>query len=203
MITSTTVSESRPVFAFPCLSLKQIYAHYRALLMRWYRGRGLVLKTDLHNEIMGGFRSLDECGLDPLRTVYLEFDRLTCERVKRAKPELRIVRGDIRRLPFASDTFQAVVDLSTIDHVLPSETAGVIAGYHRVLVPWGLLLLVAWCRQVVDRSVRGWKPSGQYFVSWPELPGDLAAFVIVRLAIFHKKGRNFLAEVVALAKKEA
>jgi len=63
-------------------------------------------------------------------------------------------------LEFDGETFDVVLDLSTIDHVQPKETPVVLFEYHRVLRPGGLLFLVAWCS--LDMAEVRFGDSGKY-----------------------------------------
>jgi len=156
--------------------LEEIHAHYRGLVKECLPREGLVLKTDLYNEVKGGLRHLDDVGLDEGRTVWLEYDERTCRLARVRSPGLPVVRSDIRALPFRSNSFAGVVDLSTIDHVLPEEMPTVVQGYRRVLMPGGRLILVVWTSEEERPGPRPWDPRAQYYLGHGDLPRCLEGF---------------------------
>jgi SAM-dependent methyltransferase len=157
-------------------SLQEIHAHYRGLVQAYLPKTGLVLKTDLYNEVKGGFRHLDGVGLDEDRTVWLEYDERTCRLARIRFPGRMIVRGDIRALPFKAGRFVGVVDLSTIDHVLPEEMPDVAREYQRVLGSGGQLILVVWASGKKEPGPRPWNPAAQYYLWIGDLPLLLEGF---------------------------
>jgi len=65
---------------------------------------------------------------------------LTAARVR--YPALLAAAADVRRLPFASDSFDVVVSNSTLDHFdTRDEIRSSLRGSHRILRPGGRLLL--------------------------------------------------------------
>jgi SAM-dependent methyltransferase len=156
--------------------LQEIHAHYRGLVREYLPREGLVLKTDLYNEVKGGFRHLEGVGLDEERTVWVEYDQRACRLARVRLPGLPIVRSDIRALPFRCNSFAGVVDLSTIDHVLPEEMPRVFQEYRRVLEPGGQLILVVWTSEEEHLGPRPWDPSAQYFLPRHDLTRCLEGF---------------------------
>ena len=59
-----------------------------------------------------------------------------------AFPGIDIRQGDICNLPYEQETFDIVLDLSTIDHV--EHYTAALDEYKRVLKPGGAALIVAW-----------------------------------------------------------
>jgi SAM-dependent methyltransferase len=53
----------------------------------------------------------------------------------------RLIQGDVARLPFRSESFQAVLSLDVIVHFPRGEENGPLAEFSRVLAPGGLLVL--------------------------------------------------------------
>jgi cytochrome P450/SAM-dependent methyltransferase len=113
-----------------------------ALVERWLPGRlGRVLKTDLWDEAVGGgllgaleARSSEVVGIDVS-------DRVV-EAARGRHPGLRAQQADVRSLPFADASFDAVVSNSTLDHF--DSSTDILAGLralHRVLRAGGVLLL--------------------------------------------------------------
>jgi SAM-dependent methyltransferase len=94
---------------------------------------GRILKTDTWNECNGcGFISDHE-------THYLEINP---DRVSAASAIANVRQGDIRAIPHPDTFFDAVLDLSTNDHI--GNPGKAMLEYHRVLKPNGLLLIITW-----------------------------------------------------------
>ena len=122
----------------------------RALARRRNRTR-TVLKTDLWNEALGGARDVaghfhEKLGV---RFVGIDIALEVCALARVLVPPVRVVQADIRALPFRSGSFDAVLDLSTIDHLPEAGAAQAIAEYRRVLHVGGVLLLVFWQRSLL------------------------------------------------------
>jgi SAM-dependent methyltransferase len=114
----------------------------RRLIERWLAGRsGAVLKTDLYDEYrtQGLFPALTEqfdrvCGID----IDPEVVAGSAER----HPGLEALVADVRSLPFADSSFDAVVSNSTLDHFDgPAPVASSLAEIRRVLRPGGALVV--------------------------------------------------------------
>lgn len=113
-----------------------------ALVERWLpRDLGRVLKTDLWDEAVGeglvralGSRSRETVGIDVSDEVVAA--------ARRRHPGLTAERADVRNLPFADASFDAVVSNSTLDHF--DSSTDILTGLgelQRVLRPGGTLLL--------------------------------------------------------------
>lgn len=87
-------------------------------------------------------RTYDPVGLDISQSQLA----LSRERV----PTARFTKGDLARLPFADDSFDAVVSFYAIIHVPKAEHEQVLSEFHRVLRPGGALL-------VSMGAVEGWE----------------------------------------------
>jgi SAM-dependent methyltransferase len=117
-------------------------------------GARVVLKTDLWNECLGGVRDIaghfhEACGCC-FYGVDLAYE--VCAEARSRVPAAHVVQADIRSLPFRSGSFDAVLDLSTLDH-LPDDGVGeAIDEYRRVLRARGVLLLLFWQRSFVVRQ---------------------------------------------------
>ncbi|HUK11975.1 MAG TPA: class I SAM-dependent methyltransferase [Thermoanaerobaculaceae bacterium] len=132
-----------------------------------------VLKTDLWNECLGGTR--DVLGnLDPQgghRLFALDRSLAVCLRSRARVPGVRVVQADIAALPFRPRSFDAVLDLSTLDHVTEADSSRAIGEYRRVLRDRGVLLLLFWQRNLAVRLrvalkrllKRREKPDQRYF----------------------------------------
>jgi SAM-dependent methyltransferase len=97
------------------------------------REKDLVLKMDAWNEAKDEVRgSLPGCIIN----IEISFMRVLKAKVPYG------VCGNIRALPFKSNLFDVVLDLSTIDHQMCMELP--ILEYYRVLKKDGVLLLCTW-----------------------------------------------------------
>lgn len=113
-----------------------------ALLERWLPSRplGRVLKTDLYDESC-------TAGLVPAlsgrarRVVGIDLSSVACRAARGAAP-VEVVTGDVRRLPFRSGVFDAIVSNSTLDHFSShAEIARGLRELERVLAPNGVLVV--------------------------------------------------------------
>lgn len=96
-----------------------------------------LLRTDLWLECLGmndlvrGVEGIDFCGIDISAGICLS-----------AKPIIPdSAQASIVKLPFKSDTFDVIIDISTIDHIRHPQVPSVMEEYARVLRPKGVLLL--------------------------------------------------------------
>lgn len=119
-----------------------------------------VLKTDCWNETENG---LPEGGIIPQikgKKVLIEYQQSNIESAKRNYPQLNIVKGDIRKLPFADLEFDVILDLSTLDHIPEEDIEKALKEYNRVLKDGGYLLLITWFGK--DIEYKEWTPDNQY-----------------------------------------
>ncbi len=144
-----------------------------AAMARAGTGRPRVLKTDLWNECLAGDRDIvvhlgDENGC---RVVALDLEYAICALGRTRVPGALVVQADIRALPFRPGSFDAVLDLSTLDHVPAEDVAAALAEYGAVLRSPGVLLTVFWqlsavvrVRLLLKRLLRrAEKPGQRYF----------------------------------------
>lgn len=113
------------------------------LLGRWLPERrgGRVLKTDLFDEAFG------EGVVESLRERYgtvlgIDVSQSVIRAARDRGLERRLVRCDVRALPFRAAVFEAIASISTLDHF--HDQAGIttaLGEIHRVLVSGGLLVL--------------------------------------------------------------
>lgn len=134
-----------------------------------------ILKMDAYNELLdvpidGGIAN----NVPGAKFTVLEFETLYARKVERMYPNLRVVLGDIRKLPFKKETFDIIADLSTIDHVSVKSLPQVFKGYDRVLKPGGKAIIIAWLTNnpmVSDETERRhqvWQSISQYFFPYTE-----------------------------------
>ena len=113
------------------------------LVSRWLpeRKEGRLLKTDLFDEIASdgiynviASRAEKVCGMD--------VSSFTATAVFRKYPEIAACTADIRNLPFANASFDAIVSLSTVDHFAdPLDIDVSLRELWRVMRPGGTLVL--------------------------------------------------------------
>jgi SAM-dependent methyltransferase len=158
------------------------HAEYVGLAYRWAveaamrrvgRDSPRVLKTDLWNECLAGERDIVNHLLKAARCrpVAVDVAFSLCVRGRSMTPGVHVVQADVRALPFRARAFDAVLDLSTLDHLPEAEAAAAVGEYGRVLRVDGVLLLVFWQRNVLVRLkllLKRWlgrreKPGQQYF----------------------------------------
>jgi len=132
-----------------------------------------ILKTDCYNE---GFR--DKIANE--KTVLVEYKQSHIIQALSLHPQLTIVQGDIRKLPFENEHFDLLIDLSTIDHVLPIDMPQVIAEYNRVLEPGGAILLVAWFSRFAN-AINDWCPDAQFYLPYEQTKGELKKYFTINI----------------------
>lgn len=112
------------------------------LVDRWlpYLMVDRILKTDLFDEAVTG-------GLYPVLSRHarsvaaLDVSRVVIDAASAKYPNLRAYRADVRALPFESDSFDAVVSNSTLDHFDDAgDITSALRELHRVLKPGGTLI---------------------------------------------------------------
>jgi SAM-dependent methyltransferase len=134
-----------PLLGEPAGSLWRLHtdAINATLFARWLPSEPCanLLKTDLYDEAMGSglypllsARARHVAAIDVAPTV------LAAASVR--YPALLAAAADVRRLPFASGSFDVVVSNSTLDHFdTRDEILASLRGFHRILRPGGRLLL--------------------------------------------------------------
>ena len=114
-----------------------------ALVARWLGGIvcDRLLKTDLFDEAMGA--GLYPCLREHARQVAaIDVAPSVLSAAKARYPALDVVAADVRRLPFADGSFDAIVSNSTLDHFeTRAELREALAGLSRVLRSGGRLVL--------------------------------------------------------------
>lgn len=138
-------SALEPLFGEPAGALWRLHsdATNAALFGRWLPSEPCanLLKTDLFDEAMGS-------GLYPLlsaharRVAAIDVAPRVLAAATVRYPALLAAAADVRRLPFASSSFDVVVSNSTLDHFdTRDEILASLRGFHRILRPGGRLLL--------------------------------------------------------------
>ena len=140
-----------------------------------------ILKTDCNNEAFsnpkhGGLvKNLDNS--ENLSITILEYDSNVINKALKLFPDLKIDKGDIRKLTYEDKYFDLVADFSTIDHISKNDIYTVLNEYLRVTKDDGYILLVCWFaydKKDVISNFNKWTSSDQYFL-WEE---DITNFFI-------------------------
>ncbi|MQA25796.1 MAG: methyltransferase domain-containing protein [Micromonosporaceae bacterium] len=108
-------------------------AAYLAVAAR-LRGARRVLEAGVGEGY--GAALLAEAGAD---VVGLDYDAATTAHVAAAYPQMGVVRGNVVRLPFRAESFDAVVSMQVVEHLW--DQPGYVAECARVLVPGGTLVI--------------------------------------------------------------
>lgn len=147
----------------------------------------VVLKTDLFNEERARPREFGIAGnLPGAQEVYaIEYNEQTFVKAKEifaGRQQVFFLQGDIRFLSYGDKKFDVVLDLSTIDHVLPADMPRVIAGYARVLRDGGRLLLISWIdKEFKDEPIVEYSPATQYYHSRDRIMEELDNYFDVEM----------------------
>lgn len=158
-----------------CNNYPEVYRFYHSIVSAATLEALHVLKTDCFNEAQGDPMIHD--GL-ARRTRLLEIDPETIKKAEARYPELIIDAGDIRALPYGDESFDLVLDLSTIDHVPGNDYVKVLDEYNRVLLPHGIAVIVVWLHERED-GVETCGQVGQYNFHRPAFERALSRHFIV------------------------
>jgi hypothetical protein len=119
--------------------LQHFYHRLCINAIRWAGNPRLILKTDLWAECLdidqleGVDESLEICALDVSTSI--------CETAKPVMLGRHIINADVSKLPFRSEIFDVLIDISTTDQISPLEASLVVSEYSRVLRQRGLLVI--------------------------------------------------------------
>ncbi len=133
-------------------AFEPIYKRYLKEALGLDRKNNKILKADCSNEFHGHPKSGCFCltigGIAPLmeaEVICLEIDKELVKKTQVLYPDMNIVMGDIRDIPFGDKVFDSVMDLSTLDHVPFEDAKTALKEYHRVLKDSGNMVLIVWC----------------------------------------------------------
>lgn len=102
-----------------------------------------LLKVDLYNE--GVERKKDVLGRyqnSGFNIYAIEISKKFCFMARPNFPEAYITQGSIEKLPFTKNSFDIILDLSTLDHIPEKKALEVIIDYKRILRKGGFLLII-------------------------------------------------------------
>lgn len=114
-----------------------------ALFANWLPPGGVerLLKTDVFDEAVGEGLFPRLAG-DVRSPVGIDVSAAGLSAARSRYPRLRAVRADVRRLPFAGESFDTIISNSTLDHfAAPEDITSSLRELRRVLRPGGHLLL--------------------------------------------------------------
>jgi tRNA (uracil-5-)-methyltransferase TRM9 len=100
---------------------------------------------------------------DDLDMIGLEYSKGLCDICKSRL--LPVVQGDARSLPFQDNTFDAIIMIAVIHHIIPDEHHKVLSEIQRVLRPGGICLITNWAVEQPEDSRRSFTP-GLNMVTW-------------------------------------
>lgn len=148
------------------LYIKLFYDQLVALALKRLNlcDKSKVLKIDLWNEgveisrdILGNLSNVETFGFDLSKNV--------CFNAKARLKKAGIVQATCQNIPYASDEFDLLLDLSTIDHIPFHKTRQVFEEYYRVLKPKGLLAVAFWQSNLATKYLLHPDPYQLYFDS--------------------------------------
>jgi len=139
-----------------------------------------ILKIDAWNEGRGDLQGENQNGIIDIgsqlnsRIFLLEIDKKICIQAKKQ----RITCGDLRHTPFQSETFSAILDLSTLDHILFQDLGPAMREYNRILKPGGRILLIEWVSDAFREGLRKGH-STQFFLNKSDYRMFFSRFFII------------------------
>ena len=127
-----------------------------------------ILKTDADNEACDLPRPGGIAGNLEGEVTIIEYVKEIIDKARVKCPSLNYVLGDIRSLPFPEDSFDLLIDASTLDHIHPKDVLLTLQEYHRVLKKGGVCLLFDWVTnnpKYADeyKGYTVWSPTHQYY----------------------------------------
>lgn len=138
-----------------------------------------ILKTDLWNEgieyqrdILGKYQSYENFNL-----YGIDISHIVCSCAKSRVKKIHVACGDIRNLPFKDNSFDMILDLSTLDHIPENQVMDVLQEYKRVLKKDGILVLIFWYNSLlvkVRRYIKRERESNtQYYFSLKSIKNNV------------------------------
>jgi len=125
-------------------------------LMHSTKNKICMLKTDLWNE--GIDRSRDILGLYKNQENFdlygIDISPFVCSSARSKGNYVHVICGDIMTMPFKKDSFDMILDLSTLDHIHEDRIADVLREYKLVLNNNGILILIYWYNGILHKHIR-------------------------------------------------
>ena len=138
-----------------------------------------ILKLDCHNEVysrpIDGGIALNVKG----NVIVLEADLKEIIKCREQTPGINVIEGDMRDIPFKTNYFDCILDLSTLDHIRPSEVAHTLGEYARVLKKGGRILLCVWygkTKEIFKENAKDWDATYQYYFKRKDVEKYLKIF---------------------------
>jgi SAM-dependent methyltransferase len=154
----------------------QIFDHYVDVSRKYIRDATKVLKTDCFNEYYP-----ERIPIVTDSTIQIvEYQPEHIEATLTKNPKLRIVQGDIRNLPLPDNSYDLLLDLSTLDHVPQSDLPGVFSEYGRVLKSPAKLVLITWTVDTITDKEKAWNPDDQYYFEIEVLRNELKKLFTIK-----------------------
>jgi SAM-dependent methyltransferase len=124
--------------------------------------KGVILKTDLYDEASGPHHHLRDLPAE-LMPVGVDADESICrlaqQNMRQCGQRADLVVADVRRLPFATESFSGIISLSTLDHFDHRDEIRLsIKELVRVLKLEGVLLLALDNPANPEVALRRWLP---------------------------------------------
>lgn len=129
--------------------VNKIWGFFIEYFLRYidYKPYERVIKLDLWDETVMGFTDIRKNilrFLKPKNMFYIEFVREFCENFRKnfATKKETMICEDIRNWPFKGEFFDAIIDVSTSDHLTVNEFKSLIKDYRRTVKENGYIVLL-------------------------------------------------------------
>ncbi|GEM_PF-1911844 len=183
--------------------LKEAYKKATELgLKRVSKKKISLLKLDLWNEAVGVQRELlaQYAGNPDFSVFGIDISRPVCSGAKSNLSGIHVSQASIVGLPFKDNSFDILLDISTLDHVPWNQAQKALKEYSRVLKTNGILVLAFWYECFAVNHIRHDREnSTQYYFSLNEAKKKakerfdfLEEFCIHSLSIVPKRIQSLL-----------
>ena len=122
----------------------RISASYDKLERRLIIDFSLSYLLPASNSILGHIYDLLGEWARTVEIVGIDVSPAICNSAKKkmSNEELMVACADVRKLSFKDETFNIILDLSTLDHIYPAHITSVIREYERAIKEDGIIILV-------------------------------------------------------------
>lgn len=147
--------------------------YYRTVADSLLPDSKFALKTDCFNETHE--KPIIYREEDLSKTTLLEYNPEHIKLAREKIPNLRVFQGDIRRLiEWEAQTFDLLLEFSTIDHVPQSDVPIVLDGYNHVLMPGSKAVIITWFNgDGYKDEGKGWNSTDQYFFDFEFVKSEI------------------------------